>query len=1057
MAGVTRAIPKDRSARLRGREHAGARQVRTREAGAVEPAAVMHPEPGEHAISALFAGNFGGEPLAPEVRSEMEQRFDADLSGVRVHADRDAAAAAQEKGANAYTVGGDITFAAGLYNPRAPQGRQLLAHELAHVMQQSRGGPLAAGSVAAEQEANAASARVVGGAPAAVTGGAAPGVACDRKDPHTDFYWTAYFANRAWAQGSMGQKVEGFPIDPDLAELWERVDQKDEQNGGHDPAFMAFADRVKRYQAEVMAGQHRADGVVDPATAASLKSKPITRIGVTKVDARVPPGPEPEPAANEVKAPAYSVADDALGQYEDMAVDAAARAITSGSDLERRLVAAAMRGFIKEMLTQLVTQHKNDRARERMAELKNPAVALAFYASYVAGVAAGLVSPLTDLIGLGTLADALPALRRKLTDAAFNRSSELASELDAVIAKVAEVRAHVSSKVAAMMKELAKDPSSIFGMIESASAAAENMAGRMGHGAAAEVVSLFQEPWEDKKEKDPGWRSVLPGNVADAIADPSAALTATTARAYEYGSGKLKQKLFTTPWAKAGYAVGHVVGAVVANVALLLFTDGIGNAIAKIGEALAEIAPLLKSVGSALGQIGKAIGAVEHAIGMLIGLALKPLEPILKPLGELFNSLRSFLRKLLGVAEEEGALLANAAAKAVPALEDAGAAMPKPKLPVAEVPAPKTLPAPASVVSDDAASAAGKTVPKPAAAVLDQEAGMASKPKGKPAPPKAEAPAGGALEKKAAPEPKAKMAASKGRAPAGKPKASVPKTVGNKPPPKAATPTVVGDDPLVVAKIEGPNKGQYWKQGTRQFKNNAGTPTSPPNQKYVVLRESEATKIFKFREAGSTPNFDIQPRIVNGQQAESLGAGRRFAGPERVTARGRPQPGHPVMGRTTRQPPTPGAPTGTALESSVVDPAAERGFRNGIRAEVNQAAGQNALIGQGEKVILRPGNISTGGVDSITAQVTDGEAKVFLNDFTTPGVGKGPKESHQDWVKELKNAIAGDRLNFGDKKVEDAIRKAVDEGRVYVRTVRVESTPQGLSVRIGPPRELDLP
>jgi hypothetical protein len=63
-----------------------------------------------------------------------------DLSRVRVHTDSPAAASASAVGARAYTVGQDIIFGAGQYQPRTDAGRRLLAHELAHVVQQQRTG-----------------------------------------------------------------------------------------------------------------------------------------------------------------------------------------------------------------------------------------------------------------------------------------------------------------------------------------------------------------------------------------------------------------------------------------------------------------------------------------------------------------------------------------------------------------------------------------------------------------------------------------------------------------------------------------------------------------------------------------------------------------------------------------------------------------------------------------------------------------------------------------------------------------------------------------------------
>jgi hypothetical protein len=81
-----------------------------------------------------------GTPLDGETRAFMEPRFGHDFSGVRVHADAEAASSARAWTAAAYTVGSHIVFGAGRYAPGSPAGRKLLAHELAHVVQQSGGG-----------------------------------------------------------------------------------------------------------------------------------------------------------------------------------------------------------------------------------------------------------------------------------------------------------------------------------------------------------------------------------------------------------------------------------------------------------------------------------------------------------------------------------------------------------------------------------------------------------------------------------------------------------------------------------------------------------------------------------------------------------------------------------------------------------------------------------------------------------------------------------------------------------------------------------------------------
>jgi len=78
-------------------------------------------------------------PLDEATRADMEPRFGFDFSRVRVHADAQAAESAREVNALAYTVGRDVVFGAGQYAPGTLSGRRLLAHELAHVVQQNEG------------------------------------------------------------------------------------------------------------------------------------------------------------------------------------------------------------------------------------------------------------------------------------------------------------------------------------------------------------------------------------------------------------------------------------------------------------------------------------------------------------------------------------------------------------------------------------------------------------------------------------------------------------------------------------------------------------------------------------------------------------------------------------------------------------------------------------------------------------------------------------------------------------------------------------------------------
>lgn len=84
-----------------------------------------------------------GSPLPPSVRSFMEPRFKADFTAVRVHDDAQAHGLARAVSARAFTVGRDVVFGAGHFAPDTDTGRQLLAHELTHVLQQGAAPPTA--------------------------------------------------------------------------------------------------------------------------------------------------------------------------------------------------------------------------------------------------------------------------------------------------------------------------------------------------------------------------------------------------------------------------------------------------------------------------------------------------------------------------------------------------------------------------------------------------------------------------------------------------------------------------------------------------------------------------------------------------------------------------------------------------------------------------------------------------------------------------------------------------------------------------------------------------
>jgi len=82
------------------------------------------------------ADTTSGRALPESVRSEFERRLGADLRDVRIHTDAAAAGLARTARADAFTVGRSVVFGEGRFAPETEEGGRLVAHELAHVVQQ---------------------------------------------------------------------------------------------------------------------------------------------------------------------------------------------------------------------------------------------------------------------------------------------------------------------------------------------------------------------------------------------------------------------------------------------------------------------------------------------------------------------------------------------------------------------------------------------------------------------------------------------------------------------------------------------------------------------------------------------------------------------------------------------------------------------------------------------------------------------------------------------------------------------------------------------------------
>jgi hypothetical protein len=107
-----------------------------RDGEGILPGGLVHPD----VEAAIAAASGRGNRLHSGVAEQVGGSYGQPLGDVRVHHDDHAAALSRAVSARAFTVGSDIFFGAGEYRPNTGGGRELLAHELAHVVQQ-RGAP----------------------------------------------------------------------------------------------------------------------------------------------------------------------------------------------------------------------------------------------------------------------------------------------------------------------------------------------------------------------------------------------------------------------------------------------------------------------------------------------------------------------------------------------------------------------------------------------------------------------------------------------------------------------------------------------------------------------------------------------------------------------------------------------------------------------------------------------------------------------------------------------------------------------------------------------------
>lgn len=108
-----------------------------RDGEGILPGGVVHPD----VEAAIKASQGQGRPLEPGVRETLEERLGAPLDDVRIHTDAQAAALARSVSARAFTVGSDIYFSDNEHQAGGSEPSALVAHEVAHVLQQRGAAP----------------------------------------------------------------------------------------------------------------------------------------------------------------------------------------------------------------------------------------------------------------------------------------------------------------------------------------------------------------------------------------------------------------------------------------------------------------------------------------------------------------------------------------------------------------------------------------------------------------------------------------------------------------------------------------------------------------------------------------------------------------------------------------------------------------------------------------------------------------------------------------------------------------------------------------------------
>jgi hypothetical protein len=568
-----------------------------------------------------------GSPLEPALKQDMEQRFGQDFSQVRVHTDAAAGRSAREVNADAYTVAHNIVFREGHFVPETYRGRRLVAHELTHVVQQ-------------------------GG----ISGGLVQRDSTHKGKQEQDEQTYDTVLTKAFRAADSKQ----WEVAARLANGLSKYEMGVFLSQYKDPELISYLHKGALNAAGV--GDKSAIALATEATYKMVKQKEDLRYRreLAKQNGTAPPNEDGSPAVS--APPKVAVQPDAVAQMDSslgkQAFNVAIGVVTSnlpGGGLSTRLMSAAMYGFGAEIYHQFADDKQTGRFNSALTELAIPANAADFVTSYISGAMAGLVSPVTDLLGLAALAEQMPMIAANLAKNTWEKKSELIKEAHDIGNKITELK----GKMLGQFAQLRQNPSEIFAMLDSMEERAIAAAGEAGGGTAKKVVAYFSGKDEEPVEGEP---TTPQESLTDALLNTKPEEKAGLFNFVTSKFTRARKAVFKAPWQKIGYNIGYALGAILVNVLLLAATEGIGNLIVEVSAGLGKLSPLLAGVEKALVGIGTRIAGIEKAIATLLGTLLKPLskatkwmEPLLKPLEDLMAKLGGFVRKLLGLSEKAAA------------------------------------------------------------------------------------------------------------------------------------------------------------------------------------------------------------------------------------------------------------------------------------------------------------------------------------------------------------------------------------------------------------------